>query len=371
MCANCATSDDLTDGLTNASKWGSLAPLVIPTDGFAYLSPHDVKELLYGPSSRNLCLKPAGYTNKRRTNIERLMDRKIPTLGAMERGQPSPASYLEEFEEARLQRARNTYVELEIAGELVRIPSKVRGTAGYARKVEKFNQNLCAYIRAKNLDCCFATLSARTPIGLSPLELEKRWTGMANRFISFLHGLKGPNVPIDYFWVKEPTKRGYTHLHFFFVNCAWIAPLDLIAWWWKKQGMGNKAGIDVQMVAKGDSYRALDYVTKYLRKPVENYAWSGLTSMLGTRTFSIGFNLRARLERWNLKNCQLVSDGLVPSTVTNSKNRFIRISMPDFESSASVFKPYYRRAYDGPIPQNVPMDDFISERKRLALGPAC
>lgn len=302
----------------DCSDWGSLRPLPSNRNGWLYFSEESRDALLYGDLNR------LGYVNsKRRVSLERLFGMSIMSDG-FNPNCYDPATFLTEFEKARLFRAEQTRLILcDDNGNEISLPSKVRGTSGYAKKLHHFIDNLSDYIDANGLECSFLTLSAWAPVGLDPYELEVRWDGMVNRLISFLKSLDGLNPrPIDYFYVKEPTKRGYTHFHIFFVNRAYVAPLNVLGDWWAKQSMGDVRGVEVQMVKRGDSHRGIYYCLKYLLKPERDLSWFGMQSLRGGRIFSVGHNLKHRLERW-LASVSSSSVGELVKSGTNSKYHFV------------------------------------------------
>lgn len=275
-----------------SDDWGSLSPFLASRNGWQYFGKESRDALLYGDSSR------AGYLNSQhRISLERLFG--MSCLATFHPDCMEPSEFLAEFEQARLHRAEQTRLVLENQDGQIILPSKVRGTSGYRRKMRNLVDNLTDYVNSNNLECCLLTLSARAPVGLDPFELEERWAGVVNRLISWLKGMDGPNPrPILYLYAKEPTQRGYTHVHIIFINCAYVAPLNVLGDWWQKQNMGTVRGVEVQMIKRGEAHKGIHYCLKYLMKPEEDLAWYGMQSLRGGRVFSMGHTLKHRLERW-------------------------------------------------------------------------
>ena len=336
-----------------SDAWGSLSPFLASRNGWQYFGGGSRDALLYGDSSR------VGYVNlQHRVSLERLFDMSVMS-GTFNPNSCEPAEFLTEFERARLHRAEQTRLVLENQDGQIILPSKVRGTSGYRRKMRNLVDNLTDYVNSNNLECCLLTLSARTPVGLDPFELEEKWDGVVNRLISWLKGMDGPNPrPIMYLYAKEPTQRGYTHVHIIFINRAYVAPLNVLGDWWQKQNMGTVRGVEVQMIKRGEAHKGIYYCLKYLMKPEEDLAWYGMQSLRGGRVFSMGHTLKHRLERW-LESVNPV-DELV-RLGANSKYHFVEC----FRVSDEIAQLVVPRSYLNPISDGAgPSYVFEIDRRR-------
>lgn len=95
---------------------------------------------------------------------------------------------------------------------------------------------------------------------------------------------------LHYFWIVEVQKQtGYPHVHIFFPNLKWIAPLEIINGNWK-QGRANIES------PKRLNFNCVGYICKYLTK-MESWSdlslallWNGKCRMYG---FSRGFSVPA------------------------------------------------------------------------------
>ena len=107
---------------------------------------------------------------------------------------------------------------------------------------------------------------------------------------------------LHYFWVVEVQKEtGYPHVHIFFPNLKWLAPLDIINGNWR-QGRSNIES------PKKIRVNCAAYISKYLRKMSGwldlhlALLWSGRCRMYG---FSRGFSAKverpeSEWQRWRL-----------------------------------------------------------------------
>lgn len=106
----------------------------------------------------------------------------------------------------------------------------------------------------------------------------------------------------QYMWVVEVQKEtGYPHVHIFFPNLRWIAPIEILKGNWTKgrSNIGSPKKITVNCAG---------YISKYLRK-MQGWSdlhlallWSGGCRMYG---FSRGFSLQSEIkesqwERWGV-----------------------------------------------------------------------
>jgi hypothetical protein len=107
---------------------------------------------------------------------------------------------------------------------------------------------------------------------------------------------------LHYLWVVEVQKEtGYPHVHIFFPNLKWIAPLDIINGNWR-QGRSNIES------PKKIRTNCAAYISKYLRK-MRGWSdlhlallWSGQSRMYG---FSRGFSVKpeskeSEWQRWHV-----------------------------------------------------------------------
>jgi hypothetical protein len=112
---------------------------------------------------------------------------------------------------------------------------------------------------------------------------------------------------LHYFWVVENQKEtGYPHVHIFFPNLRWLAPLDIINGNWR-QGRSNIES------PKKIRVSCAAYISKYLRK-MRGWSdlhlallWSGRCRMYG---FSRGFSakLESKESEWQRRHVVETSD---------------------------------------------------------------
>lgn len=295
-----------------SADWGDLHASVVSRCGWNYFTEEDRSALLYGSSGRSGFLARKGrrvLLAKSRSDVAFRWD----LFSAESMGQSwmerlfdgcrihsfSPSEMLEAYELAKNERNEHTFYEFQNdAGESISVPSSVKGTSRYRERMSRMVCNISDFVDSNHLDCCYLVLSGETAVGTSPYEYHLRWDGLLNRLISWVRSVV--DHPVEYLWSLEGTERGYTHLNVVFVDCAYLMPVSLIVDWWKKQGMGSSPGVNLERVERYGSGRSkvLHYLSKYLVKTVSDARWSGMMSMIGSRTWGVSNVLKARVSRW-------------------------------------------------------------------------
>jgi hypothetical protein len=146
-----------------------------------------------------------------------------------------------------------------------------------------------------------------------PKRIGKRqaWASFSKDTRRFLNGVNQYRKRrgwrrLHYLWVVEvQPKTGYPHVHIFFPNLKWLAPLDIINGNWR-EGRANVESpkkIEVNCAA---------YISKYLRK-MRGWSdlhlallWCGKCRMYG---FSRGFLARVEKQESEWQRWQIVETG--------------------------------------------------------------
>ncbi len=121
------------------------------------------------------------------------------------------------------------------------------------------------YLRYKHLDFpqgykwILLTLTLRRDIPLCTA-----WANIGSWVSSFLHNLRTyfyrKKVKVPYFWVIEPHKDGYPHVHILIAFP--FLPIEKIQSWWR---WSEPQGVDVRFIGS-DLNQVKNYVLKYLLK---------------------------------------------------------------------------------------------------------
>lgn len=217
-----------------------------------------------------------------------------------------------------------------------------RGMPAYQARTGDTFDDLADYIVANNLPTVLSTFALRTPEGTSPLDTLVDTQGLVNRLISYIATTnvhraaaayraalerKGVQKEIikerikskmpgwwrkfrlEYVWGIEPTKRGYAHLHILFIGANYIIPKEDLDRWWRKNGLGDSPGIDIQEVKGQRDYGrqmspdeasrlAVHYVTDYINKPSNDPRWSALLTLMRRREWGMSNTLRGKIRTW-------------------------------------------------------------------------
>lgn len=304
-----------------APTFGSLQARFQPKEAGFYLSDDDLEQLLkrFVDKHRRYLIAhcPDGDPYERVSyppRIPRLLEYALDLLSmANSRRQKylEPWQELQLIEQQRLDRVLNSTVCLiNRKGEILEVPNRSRGSPAYKRKMRNLSGNLLDFVIDNNLDVIHLAFSARCPVGMSPLKHDDHFDGIINSLMSYIRYLlidqypEGVRPEPMYLWGKEPTVRGYTHIHLLLVGVSFI-PVQKLARWWVKQGFGEEQGVDLERYTC-DSLRqhngrvnpalyALKNVLDYPLKGHSDLVWGGLQTLKRSRQWTISHTLRKAL----------------------------------------------------------------------------
>ena len=381
-------------GAPPIGSWDELCAFPDVDDGWAYFTESDLTRILYGDGVPPDGGRPPrewvrGYYNtKRRARLEGL-------LGPGFDSRYSPSGVLGAYWNSRCHKYEHSVLVLENwDGDKLELLPRVRGTGLYRRDMLRRFGALADYCKEKSQEMCLLTLSAWSPPGTSPLDLEARWQGVINLLMSFLAERR--EYRAQYVWVKEHTKRGYTHVHIAFVNCSYVAPLDVLGDWWAKQGMGSRPGVDIKSVSPGPRQRekVFSYLAKYLGKTFEGCSegesssevgsnvtklcynascdarWQGMMSMLGHRVWGMSNRLRRSMQSAVLPGVDgEASDGLVDrDSLIQSAPEWHLVGLRYISPPNEGDTRKSDALRGGPGPPHVSRDDIVRARDLLGVG---
>ena len=143
-----------------------------------------------------------------------------------------------------------------------------------------------------------------------PKKIKKReaWASFGKDTRRFLNAVnqyrrRRGSRRLHYLWVVEVQKEtGYPHVHVFFPNLRWLAPLKIINGNWRE----GRANVESPKKIK---VNCAAYISKYLRK-MDGWLdlhlallWSGKCRMYG---FSRGFSTKIEKKESEWQRCQII-----------------------------------------------------------------